>query len=116
MSKEKFILTLPAEAENLSIIRLTTSAIAAKSNFTIDKIEDLKLCISEICNMAIKSENNQVFDIEYLLGEDDIEVCLKNLHIVPEKIKEYEISEMILKALIEDLKITEECVKLRLDV
>lgn len=116
MSKDVFNITLPAKAEYLSVVRLTTSAIAAKSDFTIDKIEDLKLCISEICNMAIKSGNNDEFDIEYLLGEDEIKVCLKGLEIVPENIKDYEISEMILKALIEDLSITENCVKLKLDV
>ena len=37
MNREKIYFSIPAKAEFLSVIRLTTSAIGSKMNFDIDK-------------------------------------------------------------------------------
>ena len=116
MNKEKFNFVVPAKGENLSMVRLTTSAIASKSNFSIDKIEDLKLCISEICNIIIKGEASDVFNIEYFLGDDEIEVSLLDLSKPKKEMGDIEMSQMIIKALIEDITFSQESIKIRLTV
>ncbi len=116
MNKEKFSFIVPAKAENLSMVRLTTSAIASKSNFSIEKIEDLKLCISEICNIIIKSGSSEVFKIEYNLGKDDIEVSLLDLSEPKKEMGDIEMSKMILQALIEDIDFSKDFIKIRLVV
>lgn len=116
MDREIFKFIVPAKAENLSMVRLTTSAIASKSEFSIEKIEDLKVCISEICNIVIKSENNDVFNLEYSLGKDDIEISLMDFKMPENKIEDVEMSRMILSALIEDINISKDVIKIRLIV
>lgn len=116
MNRENFTFIVPAKAENMSMVRLTTSAIASKSNFSIEKIEDLKLCISEICNIIIKTRANDFFNIEYELGEGDIEISMTNLTIPDENPEDIEMSKMILRALIEDINFSENMIKIRLKV
>lgn len=116
MNKEKFSFVVPAKGENLSMVRLTTSAIASKSNFSIEKIEDLKLCISEICNIIIKGEASELFNIEYFLGNDEIEVSLIGLSKPKKEMEDIEMSRMILKALIEDITFSQDTIKIRLTV
>lgn len=116
MNREKFNFIVPAKAENLSMVRLTTSAIASKSNFSIEKIEDLKLCISEICNIIIKGESSKVFNIEYFLEPEEIQVSIVGLSKPKKELEDIEMSKMILKALIEDVTFSKDHIKIRLIV
>ena len=47
--------TIPAKAEYVSIARLAAAAMAARQAFTYDEIEDLKIAVSEACNVLITS-------------------------------------------------------------
>lgn len=115
MNREKFSFSVPAKAENLTILRLATSAIASKINFSIDQIEDLKLCVSELCNLGLSENNNENFDVEYFLGENDIEIKFANLKI-DTKMENFEISKMILEALIESIEFKKDSITLKLFV
>lgn len=116
MSKEIIKLSIPAKTEYVTVLRLTSSAIANNLDFSIDKIEDLKLCISEVCNIGIKSGNNEEFTIEYHLSEKDIEVKFLNFNLNEEKVENIEMSKMILQALIEDIEISENLITMKLFV
>ena len=52
---ETIDLTIPAKAEYVSIARLAAAAMAARQAFTYDEIEDLKIAVSEACNVLIAS-------------------------------------------------------------
>ena len=47
-------LTLPADPELFSLARLTVSTVAARLDFTIEDIEDLRLAVDELCTICAK--------------------------------------------------------------
>lgn len=110
----KYQFTLPKKAENLYTIRLTTSSIASLRDFTIEQIEDLKICISEACNIAIKHSENKELELEYILLEDGIEISLNNLEVNQEYVENQELSRIILQALIDDVEINQSHIRMRL--
>jgi serine/threonine-protein kinase RsbW len=44
---------LPAHSAYLSVLRTTTASLAARLDFTIDDIEDLKIAVDEACAMIL---------------------------------------------------------------
>ncbi len=99
---EKIKLEVPKKSEFISCIRLTSSSISSICNLDIDKIEDIKVIVSEICVFFINNikKNTEAFLIEYFLEEDKItiEVTDKN----DEKLSENAVSESEMFALIID--------------
>ena len=58
MNREKIYFSIPAKAEFLSVIRLTTSAIGSKMNFDIEaKIVKPKVLLKKIFGTYTKREN-----------------------------------------------------------
>lgn len=47
-------LTIPPRPEYISVARLTAAAVAGQA-FTFDEIEDLKVAVSEACNVLMRS-------------------------------------------------------------
>lgn len=64
---------IPKKSKYMSCIRLATAAIANIYNFSIDKIEDIKVVISEVCVFLINNikQNKDNILIEFFL-EDNI--------------------------------------------
>ncbi len=48
-------LKIPPRPEYISVARLTVAAVAARQAFAYDEIEDLKVAVSEACNVLIGS-------------------------------------------------------------
>jgi serine/threonine-protein kinase RsbW len=46
-------ITLPADPGYLALIRTTTAALAARLDFTLDEIEDLRIAIDEACALLL---------------------------------------------------------------
>jgi serine/threonine-protein kinase RsbW len=44
---------LPADGAYLSVLRTATAALAARLNFTIDEIEDLRIAVDEACALLL---------------------------------------------------------------
>ncbi|QSX05175.1 histidine kinase [Sedimentibacter sp. zth1] len=86
-------LEIPKKSEFISCVRLTTSSISNYYNFDIDKINDIKVIISEICTFFINSikDNNEPFLIEYFLNDNEIEITVTDKN-----------KEMLSKSAIED--------------
>ena len=64
---EKIELLIPAKAENISVARLTASAIGMKMKLSIDDIEDIKLCVGEACNILLQKSNIDKEDSIYII-------------------------------------------------
>ena len=79
---EKIKIEIPKKSEFISCIRLTTSSICSTYNLNIEKIEDIKVIVSEICIFFINNikKNDQPFSVKYYLENDkiNIEVIDKN--------------------------------------
>ena len=46
-------LRLPADAAYLSVLRTATAGLAARLDFTLDEIEDLRIAVDEACAMLL---------------------------------------------------------------
>ena len=46
-------LRLPAESAYLSVLRTATAGLAARLDFTLDEIEDLRIAVDEACAMLL---------------------------------------------------------------
>lgn len=44
---------LPASAAYVSVLRTTTASLAARLDFTIDEIEDLRIAVDEACGLLL---------------------------------------------------------------
>ncbi len=72
-------LSIPANPEYVSIVRLTASVIANNIGFDFEEIEDIKVAVSEACNNVVvhsKRENN--FDIRFISESEKIGVVVKD--------------------------------------
>ena len=46
-------LRLPAENAYVAVLRMTTAGLAARLDFTLDDIEDLRLAVDEACSLLL---------------------------------------------------------------
>ena len=80
MAVAKFELKIPLRAEYVSIARLTVSGVANRAGFDFDAIEDIKVCLSEVCNRLINNLllHNKFEDtdctIEFVLSDVDLTI------------------------------------------
>jgi len=47
-------LRLPAESAYVAVLRMTTAGLAARLDFTLDDIEDLRIAVGEACAMVLE--------------------------------------------------------------
>ncbi len=53
MQSSEVVLTVPAQASFVSLVRTAASAVCAQADFTVDALDDLKLAVDEACALAI---------------------------------------------------------------
>lgn len=68
---------LPAAAAYLAVLRTTTASLAARLDFTLDEIEDLRIAVDEACclllaGVAPDAELSAVFE----MNEDSINITV----------------------------------------
>jgi serine/threonine-protein kinase RsbW len=51
--RDVVVITLPADSAYLSVLRTATAGLAARLDFTIDEIEDLRIAVDEACAMLL---------------------------------------------------------------
>jgi serine/threonine-protein kinase RsbW len=52
-TKDHVTVTMPAEGAYLSVLRTATAGLAARLDFTLDEIEDLRIAVDEACAMLL---------------------------------------------------------------
>ena len=69
-------LSIPSVAEYVGIVRLAISGIAARMNFPVEDVEDLKIAISEACSncvqYAYEDGTNNFIDINCQIHSDKL--------------------------------------------
>lgn len=50
---QRIVISLPANAEYVDIVRLNLYGIASKMGFSYEEIEDMKVAVSEACNNSV---------------------------------------------------------------
>ncbi len=76
---ETIILKIPANAKYFSSLRLFLSGILTGMNFDIDKIEDLKMALSECLNIALKLDCKETIEVEFTVSGDEIKIQIGNI-------------------------------------
>ena len=76
-------LEIPARAEFVALARLVVSALAASdSNLADERIDDLKLAVSEACTNAIEAHDaagsSERVLVRCMAGSDTLEVCVED--------------------------------------
>ncbi|MBI4733816.1 MAG: hypothetical protein HY779_03225 [Rubrobacteridae bacterium] len=83
-------MSFPAKKEYARILRLTASGIAARMNFSVDGLEDLKIGLEEAFVLAITNSDTDRFNAVFEIYPDRLEVLVEGLGKV--KVMEDELS------------------------
>lgn len=51
-------LRLPAESAYVAVLRMTTAGLAARLDFTLDDIEDLRMAVGEACALVLENADH----------------------------------------------------------
>lgn len=115
-------LSIPNKPEYVGVARLTVAAIASRIGFDIEKIEDMKIAVSEACNNAIthgcKHCKEGEYNINFVLTKEKITISVYDkgegcqLENIEEpslgKLKEGGLGIFIIKSLMDDVEIKSE--------
>lgn len=106
---QNIYLSIPRSPEYFSSVRLFTSGILSGKSLDIEKIEDVKMALSEGLNIAYVLECKDNIDIEYEIDENRIKinidrVCKDDIR----KTENLELSSRIIDCLVDDFYIQDE--------
>ena len=70
-------LRLPAQSAYLSVLRTATAGLAARMDFTLDEIEDLRIAVDEACALLLPDVvGDQPLTCRFVLEWDCLEVSV----------------------------------------
>ena len=70
-------LDVPADASFVSLLRITAAALAARMNFAIDQIEDLRVMVDEAASLLLmRAAVPSTVACRYILDEDEVTLVL----------------------------------------
>jgi serine/threonine-protein kinase RsbW len=74
-ARDKVNVRMPADGAYLSVLRTATAGLAARLDFTLDEIEDMRIAVDEACAMLL-SQAIPGSDLEcgFILGQDAMTV------------------------------------------
>ena len=70
-------LSMPAESAYLSVLRTATAGLAARLDFTLDEIEDLRIAVDEACAMLLaQAIPGTSLECGFDLGADQVTITV----------------------------------------
>lgn len=78
---QKVVITLPASAEYVDIVRLNLYGIASKIGFSYEEIEDMKVAVSEACNNSVLHAYGQeggTVEVTFEMNDDILSIIVKD--------------------------------------
>jgi len=76
-SRDIVAIRLPAAGAYLSVLRTATAGLAARLDFTLDEIEDLRIAVDEACAMLLSTAlPGADLECEFELTSDSIRVAV----------------------------------------
>jgi serine/threonine-protein kinase RsbW len=74
---DRVTIQMPAEGAYLSVLRTATAGLAARLDFTLDEIEDLRIAVDEACGMLLaQAAPDASLECDFTLGEDSISIAV----------------------------------------
>ena len=65
MAYDLISMNMSVNPDFVSVIRLTLSGVASRIGFSLDDIEEMKVCVSEACTNAIKHSKKDEFQVKF---------------------------------------------------
>lgn len=116
--KDSLSLKFPNKKDYIPVARLAVSFLASLKNLDLDAIEDLRLIITEACNLCYFI-NGQEKDISLEIDLEEDKIFFKIPFIKEEKVKEddrYLMSESIISSLADGVAYQEDTLVIRKDI
>ncbi len=67
-------LRLPASLEYVHVVRLTTLGLASRLGFDVDDIEDLRIAVNELANVAVEEADHGELEVVFAIGDDELRI------------------------------------------
>ena len=85
-AQDKVTVRLPAEGAYLSVLRTATAGLAARLDFTLDEIEDLRIAVDEACAMLLsQAVPGASLECGFTLGEDMMTIAVSVPSLDPQQ-------------------------------
>lgn len=76
-AQDQVSIRMPAEGAYLSVLRTATAGLAARLDFTLDEIEDLRIAVDEACGMLLgQAVPDATLDCDFSLSEDSMSIAV----------------------------------------
>jgi serine/threonine-protein kinase RsbW len=84
-TQDQVTVRLPAEGAYLSVLRTATAGLAARLDFTLDEIEDLRIAVDEACAMLLtQAIPGSALECSFALGRDAMTISVSVPSLTPE--------------------------------
>jgi serine/threonine-protein kinase RsbW len=91
---------MPAEGAYLSVLRTATAGLAARLDFTLDEIEDLRIAVDEACAMLLNQAiPGSDLECSFALGHDMMTISVSVPSLAPTPPASDTFAWMVLSAL-----------------
>jgi serine/threonine-protein kinase RsbW len=85
-AQDQVIVRLPAEGAYLSVLRTATAGLAARLDFTLDEIEDLRIAVDEACAMLLtQAVPGADLECGFTLGQDNVTIAVSVPCLTPQQ-------------------------------
>ena len=76
-ARDRVTIRMPAEGAYLSVLRTATAGLAARLDFTLDEIEDLRIAVDEACAMLLaEADTDSTLECDFELGGDTMTISV----------------------------------------
>ena len=76
-ASDRVTIRMPAEGAYLSVLRTATAGLAARLDFTLDEIEDLRIAVDEACAMLLaQAEPDSTLECDFELSRDTMTISV----------------------------------------
>jgi serine/threonine-protein kinase RsbW len=97
---------VPAEAGHLALLRTTVGGFAARDNFTLDQVDDLRMAVEEAAVQLLRQSTGEQIVLDVTSTDAGMEVRLRaEVASSAPVIDEQSFSWTILRALADDLRV-----------
>jgi serine/threonine-protein kinase RsbW len=98
--QDQVTVRMPAEGAYLSVLRTATAGLAARLDFTLDEIEDLRIAVDEACAMLLgQAIPGSFLECNFALGRDLITISVSVPSLAPQAPASDTFAWMVLSAL-----------------
>ena len=82
--RDEVCVRMPAEGAYLSVLRTATAGLAARLDFTLDEIEDLRIAVDEACAMLLSQAiPGSSLECSFRLGADEMAIAVSVRCLTP---------------------------------